>query len=72
MWPVAVHWVYCPWGFLDDADHCQPPPVFRLGPPCLSYKQPELATKYAGLGDSQVKANCESRLSAASAGPGAH
>ena len=35
-------------------------------------KQSEMAVTCAGLGDSQVKPSCESRLAAASARPGAH
>ena len=35
-------------------------------------KQSEMAAAYAGLGDSQAKPNCGSKLSAVSARPGAH
>ena len=38
MWSEAIHWVCRPWGFPGGADQGQPPPVFLLGPPCLSYK----------------------------------
>ena len=38
-------------------------------PTCL---QSEMAATHAGLGDSQAKPSSESRLDAASAGPGAH
>ena len=38
MWTVAVHWVHWPWGFPDGTGKGQLPPVFCLGPPCLSYK----------------------------------
>ena len=37
-WSIAVHWVFWPWGFLGGAGQDQPPPVFCMGPPCLSYK----------------------------------
>ena len=37
MWSVAVHWVRWPWGFPGGAGQAQPPPVFCLGPPCLSW-----------------------------------
>ena len=37
-WSVAVHWVSWPWCFLGSAGQGQPPPVFGLEPPCLSYK----------------------------------
>ena len=36
-WTVAVHWVHRLWGFLGGAGQGQPPTVFCLGPPCLSY-----------------------------------
>ena len=68
-WSVAVHWVHWPWGFPGSAGQGQPPPVFCLGPPCLSLKQSEVAATFAGLGDSQEKPICESRLAAASARP---
>ena len=35
-------------------------------------KQSEMAATFAGLGDSQAKPHCESRLAAASARSGAH
>ena len=38
----------------------------------LTIKQSEMAAICAGLGGSQVKPSCESKLAAASAGPGAH
>ena len=72
MWSVAVHWVCWPWGFQGGAGQGQPPPVFFPGPPSLSYKASERAAICAGLGDSQVKPSCESKLAAANIGPGAH
>ena len=38
MWSVAVHWVHWPWGFPGGAGQGQPPSVFSLEPPCMSYK----------------------------------
>ena len=46
--------------------------VFPPGHPAWAIKQFEMAATCAGLGDSQVKPSCESRLAAASAGPGSH
>ena len=40
------------------------------GYPALAIKQSEMAAICAGLGDSQAKPSCESRLAAASVGPG--
>ena len=48
MWSVAVHL-----GFQGGTGQGQPPPVFSLRPPCLSYKQSEMAASCAGLEDSQ-------------------
>ena len=72
MWSVAVHRVHWLWGFKGGAGQGQPASVFCLGPPCLSYKAIEKAAICAGLGDSQAKPSCESRLAAASAWSGAH
>ena len=36
----------------------------------MNYKQSEMVDTYVGLGDSQVKLSCESRLAAASAWSG--
>ena len=44
---------------------------YAQGHPAWSIKQSEMAATCAGLGDSQVKPTCESRLTTASAGPGA-
>ena len=44
---------------------------FVQGLPALAVKHSEMAATCTGLGDSQVKPSCESRLAAASAGPGA-
>ena len=41
------------------------------GHPARDVKQSEMPATCAGLGDYQMKPSCESRLSAASAGPGA-
>ena len=52
---------------------CRPmsaPPVFCPESPCMSYKAIDMAAIFAGLGDSQRKPICESRLAAASVGPG--
>ena len=72
MWSVAVHWVHWPWGFLGGAGQGQTLPVFCLGPPYLNYKEFEMAATCAGLGDSQGKPSCDSRLAASSAVPGTH
>ena len=45
---------------------------FALGHPAGAIKQSEMAAACAELGDSQGKPSCESRLAAASPGPGAH
>ena len=62
MWSLAVHW-----SFQGDAGQGQPPPMFVPGYSDLSIKQSEVVATCAGLGDSQVKPNCESRLGAISA-----
>ena len=71
-WSVAIHSVCWLWGFPGGADQCQPPPEFAQGHPTGAIKQSEMAATCAGLGDSQVKPSCESRLAAARARPGAH
>ena len=45
---------------------------FTQGHSACVIKQSEMVTTCAGLGDSQAKPSCESRLAAASAVPGAH
>ena len=72
MWFVAVHWVHWPWDFPGGTDRGQPPLCFAQDQPASTVNQSEMAATCAGLGDSQVKPSCESRLVAASAGPGAH
>ena len=68
VWFVAAHWVLRLWGFLGSTDQVQPPPVFC---PACAIDQSEMVATCAGLGDSQAKPNCESRLAAASAMHGA-
>ena len=72
VWSVAVHWVCWPWGFPGGAGQGQPLPVSCLRHPSWAIKQCEMATTCPGLGDSQGKLSCESRLAATSAWPGAH
>ena len=38
MWSIAVHWVHKFCGFLGGSGQGQPPSVFCLEPPYLSYK----------------------------------
>ena len=45
---------------------------FAQGNPAGAIKQSEMAATCAGLGDTQAKPSCESRLAAASVEPGAH
>ena len=37
-WSIVVYWVLRLWGFPGGTGQGQPPPVFCLGPPCMSYK----------------------------------
>ena len=69
-WSVDVHWVHRPWVFPGVEGKSWPPPVFCPESPCMSYKEIDMAAIFAGLGDSQRKPICESRLAAASVGPG--
>ena len=38
VWPEAVQWVLWLWGLPEGAGQGQPLPVFRTGPPGMSYK----------------------------------
>ena len=71
MWSVVVYWVCRLWGFPGNVDQGQPPPMFCPGNPASAIKQCEMSATCAGLGDSQAKLSCESKLAAASARPGA-
>ena len=65
----------CPLGVLvlGFPRWCRPAPTCVLpGASFLSLKQSEVAATCSGLGDSQAKPSCETKLAAASAGSGAH
>ena len=71
MWSVALYWVCRLCSFLGGAGQGQPPPVFHPEPPCMSYKAIcRWLLLVLGL-EIQVKQNCDPKLAAASAGPGA-
>ena len=66
VWSVAIHWVQRLWAAPGGIGQGQPPPMFVPGYSDLSIKQSEVVATCAGLGDSQVKPSCESRLTATS------
>ena len=72
MWLIIVHRVRRVWGLLGGAAQLSPLLCSAWGHPAWAIKQSEMAATCPGLGDSQAKPSCESRLAAASARPGAH
>ena len=58
-------------GFQGGAGQCQDHLCFAQSHPARAVKQSEMALACAEVRDSQGKPRCESRLAAASAGPGA-
>ena len=72
MWSIALHWVHRPLGFPGAQAKVSPHLCFAWGHPTRAIKQSETAATCGGLRESQVKPSCESRLSAACAGPEAH
>ena len=72
-WSVAVHWVCWSSGFPSGAGQVQPPPVFWLGLPFLSYKAIWDGCYLWVAWRFPIECpSCETMLAAAGAGPGAH
>ena len=70
---VAVHWVstIAVWGFSAGAGQGQPPFVLPETTQHELQSNLQITATCTGLGGSQVKPNCDPKLAAANAKPGA-